>query len=174
LNEHKQAVLSFEKVSYFFNPFFNVYLNIKQKTLEHLNKNKKLRNEESHSLSFEDLESITLTADTTIQEQIQKLEKYLFLLPTIVTLAPFMGLLGTVWGILVSFAELQSSASLRETVLGGLATALSTTVAGLVIAIPAVIANNMLKNHIQEIHVKLQSTSLKIRDLIELQYKNIS
>ena len=123
-------------------------------------------------LRLEDLESITITADTAIQEQIQKLEKHSFLLSTIATLSPFMGLLGTVWGILISFSELQHATSLRETVLGGLSTALSTTVVGLIIAIPAIIFYNTLKNSIADLQMKLQSTALNVRDLIELQYKH--
>ena len=172
LTQHKKEVLSFEKTSTLFNPFFAVYLKIKQKTLDHLNKNKILNQTSNTSLSFEDLESITITADTSIQEQIQKLEKHSFLLSTIATLSPFMGLLGTVWGILISFSELQHATSLRETVLGGLSTALSTTVVGLIIAIPAIIFHNTLKNSIADLQMKLQSTALNIRDLIELQYKH--
>jgi biopolymer transport protein TolQ len=75
----------------------------------------------------------------------ENLERYLILLSTTVTISPFLGLLGTVWGIMSSFWGMASMHSANLTVVApGIAEALITTIAGLAAAIPAVIFYNML------------------------------
>ncbi len=77
--------------------------------------------------------------------EIERLEKHLILLATAVTIAPFLGLLGTVWGIMTSFWDMASMRSANLTVVApGIADALITTIAGLATAIPAVVFYNML------------------------------
>jgi biopolymer transport protein TolQ len=74
----------------------------------------------------------------------ENLERYLILLSTAVTISPFLGLLGTVWGIMSSFWGMASMQSANLTVVApGIAEALITTIAGLSTAIPAVIFYNM-------------------------------
>ena len=74
----------------------------------------------------------------------ENLERYLILLSTAVTISPFLGLLGTVWGIMSSFWDMSSMHSANLTVVApGIAEALITTIAGLATAIPAVIFYNM-------------------------------
>ena len=76
--------------------------------------------------------------------EIENLERYLILLSTAVTISPFLGLLGTVWGIMSSFWGMASMQSANLTVVApGIAEALITTIAGLATAIPAVIFYNM-------------------------------
>jgi biopolymer transport protein TolQ len=103
------------------------------------------------------------------------LEKDLFILSTSVTLAPFLGLLGTVWGILVTFSELQagSSAGSNTAIIGGLSTALSTTVLGLVIAIPALIAYNYLKNNLRMFTSDMEDFLHNLISTLELQYRKV-
>ncbi len=75
----------------------------------------------------------------------ENLERYLILLSTAVTISPFLGLLGTVWGIMSAFWDMSSLHSANLTVVApGIAEALITTIAGLAVAIPAVIFYNML------------------------------
>ena len=75
----------------------------------------------------------------------ESLERYLILLSTTVTISPFLGLLGTVWGIMSSFWGMASMQSANLTVVApGIAEALITTIAGLAAAIPAVIFYNMI------------------------------
>jgi len=75
----------------------------------------------------------------------ESLERYLIILSTTVTISPFLGLLGTVWGIMSSFWGMASMQSANLTVVApGIAEALITTIAGLGAAIPAVIFYNML------------------------------
>jgi len=76
--------------------------------------------------------------------ELENLERYLILLSTAVTISPFLGLLGTVWGIMSSFWGMASMQSANLTVVApGIAEALITTIAGLATAIPAVIFYNM-------------------------------
>lgn len=75
--------------------------------------------------------------------EIENLERYLILLSTAVTISPFLGLLGTVWGIMSSFWDMSTMHSANLTVVApGIAEALVTTIAGLATAIPAVIFYN--------------------------------
>ncbi len=77
--------------------------------------------------------------------EIENLERYLILLSTAVTISPFLGLLGTVWGIMSSFFDMSAMQSANLAVVApGIAEALVTTIAGLSTAIPAVIFYNML------------------------------
>jgi len=101
------------------------------------------------------------------------LEKNLFVLSTIVTLGPFLGLLGTVWGILLTFSELHSRgiSSSNAAMLAGLSMALATTVIGLVVAIPAVIGYNYIKNAGREYLREMEDFSQVLLSTLELQYR---
>jgi len=160
-------------------PYAEIFRELKQKTVEILNKNHyfsaKNENKEGAQvyLSPADLEVVETQVLTTISAQTKILEKNLFILATITTLAPFLGLLGTVWGILVTFSELHSGgvAGSNAAVLGGLSTALSTTVLGLIIAIPALISYNYLKNAIKNTSSDMEEFLYQLLSSVELQYR---
>src|SRR5690348_11007850 len=156
-------------------PFKEVFQTLQNKTLEVLNKNLYFSQKEQGKvhLSLADLSVIESTALITLSSQVKKLEKNLFVLATIVTLAPFLGLLGTVWGILMTFAELQTGASISSSsaILGGLSTALVTTVLGLVIAIPALISYNYLKTTIKDYASDMEDFLYEVLSTVELQYR---
>jgi biopolymer transport protein TolQ len=83
--------------------------------------------------------------DVTISRESEKLERRLGFLATVGTSAPFIGLFGTVWGIMNSFQSIaQSSSTNLSVVAPGIAEALFATALGLLAAIPAVIAYNKL------------------------------
>jgi len=86
-----------------------------------------------------------------------RLERYLPFLATVANVSPFLGLLGTVWGIITAFFEigLQGSASLAV-VAPGMAEALSTTAFGLGAAIPAVIAYNYFNSRLNGVERELE------------------
>lgn len=159
-------------------PFAQVFLSMKQKTLEILNKNHYFAEAEAQEtqqvyLSRGDLELVESYVLTTISAETKNLEKNLFVLSTIVTLAPFLGLLGTVWGILLTFGQLQGggTASSNTAIIGGLSTALATTVLGLVIAIPALIFHNYLRNAIKYFSTDMEDFLYRLLSTLELQYR---
>jgi biopolymer transport protein ExbB len=85
---------------------------------------------------------------TALKEKL-KLEKYLNILGTMGNIAPFIGLLGTVVGIIRAFNDLSVSGSGGPSVVAaGIAEALITTAAGLVVAIPSVVAYNYFQRRI--------------------------
>lgn len=88
--------------------------------------------------------------DNIYKRELKKLEKYVPVLSTITSVSPFLGLLGTVWGIMESFLEIKRTGSAHISVLApGIADALITTIAGLLVAIPSLIFYNYFINQIE-------------------------
>ena len=102
-----------------------------------------------------------------IEKQMSKIEKGFTFLATVGSTAPFIGLFGTVWGIMNSF---QSIAISRNTSLAivapGIAEALFATALGLLAAIPAVIAYNRFNNESKKYTEKLESFSKRFISII--------
>jgi len=102
-----------------------------------------------------------------IEKQLSKIEKGFNFLATVGSTAPFIGLFGTVWGIMNSF---QSIAISRNTSLAivapGIAEALFATALGLLAAIPAVIAYNRFNNESKKYSQKLESFSKRFISII--------
>lgn len=160
-------------------PLAQIFFSLKQKTHDILDKNLFFASQETKTgkpsayLSETDLELVESHVLTTISTLNKRLEKNVFVLSTIVTLAPFLGLLGTVWGILLTFSELQSGASVssNSAILAGLSTALVTTVLGLLIAIPALVAYNYLKNSLRTYSSDMEDFLYQLLSSLELQYR---
>lgn len=149
------------------NPFRVIYHNLKRTTLELLNKN------QSSFLSRADIDYVEGHLASAISGQVKLLEKNLFILSTVVSLAPFLGLLGTVWGILATFSEMTSQTAGNQSILSGLSLALATTVLGLVDAIPALIGYNYLKNTIQDFETDMGAFAHQALSSVELQYRKV-
>ena len=102
-----------------------------------------------------------------IEKQMEKIEKSYTFLATVGSTAPFIGLFGTVWGIMNSF---QSIAISRNTSLAivapGIAEALFATALGLLAAIPAVVAFNKFSSDSRKYSQKLESFSKKFISII--------
>jgi biopolymer transport protein TolQ len=103
-----------------------------------------------------------------VSEELAKLERNMNWLATTATVTPFIGLLGTVLGIIKAFLELttQGSTSLRA-VGPGIAQALVATAVGLFAAIPAAIAYNYFGNSIREIGARMDDFALEFLNLAE-------
>lgn len=164
------------------NPFQTVYSILKKTTLELLNKNRHFSRQvkegkggETPFLSPADIEFVEAHLLSGISSQTKYLEKNLFILATVVSLGPFLGLLGTVWGILTTFSDMTSQAggNSHQAVLGGLSLALATTVLGLVDAIPALIGYNYLKNAIRDFEMDMQGFAHEILSSVEMQYRKV-
>ena len=156
------------------NPFTRILAAISSKTSQIINKNHHFTDQKNTFLSQRDMQVIDEYSSMTIYQEVKNLTRDLFILSTVVSLAPFLGILGTVWGILISLGELQKGgAGSNSIVLGGLSTALATTVLGLVIAIPALIAYNYLKNAVTHIGSDMEGFSHSVLSQLELQYREV-
>ncbi len=103
-------------------------------------------------------ERVDKVMQVTISREMLSLEARLLFLATVGSVAPFVGLFGTVWGIMNSF---QSIAISRDTNLAvvapGIAEALFATALGLVAAIPAVVAYNRFSNQVGRFGSRMES-----------------
>ena len=112
-------------------------------------------------------ERLSSMLEVNIEKQIVKLEKGFTFLATVGSTAPFIGLFGTVWGIMNSF---QSIAISRNTSLAivapGIAEALFATALGLLAAIPAVVAYNKFNNDSKKYSQKLENFSKRFLSII--------
>jgi len=102
-------------------------------------------------------EDIRLLADAHIRREVYRWEKNLELLEIIARVSPLLGLLGTVLGMVEMFQTLNLGGSVNaEAVTGGIWKALFTTVAGLAVAIPVIIAHGILLGRINKEEEKLE------------------
>ena len=106
-----------------------------------------------------------------VSEEIARLERNMNWLATVATITPFIGLFGTVWGIIDAFNALGTvgSASLRA-VAPGIADALVATALGLAAAIPAAIFYNYFGNVLKEMGARMEDFSLEFLNLAEASY----
>ncbi len=100
--------------------------------------------------------------------EIARLEKMMFFLATTGSVSPFIGLFGTVWGIMISFERIGvlRSASL-QTVAPGIAEALVATAVGLFAAVPAVIGYNFFLGRIKDLIAEMEDFSLEFLSIAE-------
>ncbi len=112
-------------------------------------------------------ERMSRMLEINIEQEMEKIEKNYTFLATVGSTAPFIGLFGTVWGIMNSF---QSIAISRNTSLAivapGIAEALFATALGLLAAIPAVVAFNKFNNDSKKYSQKLESFSKRLLSII--------
>ena len=107
-----------------------------------------------HSLS----ERIDRVMQITLNRELEQLERYMTFLASVGSTAPFVGLFGTVWGIMNSFAAIAISKNTSLAVVApGIAEALFATALGLVAAIPAVVAYNKLSTDINRYAGRLEA-----------------
>lgn len=98
---------------------------------------------------------------------IHQLERYLSTLSVIANIAPLMGLLGTVLGMIQVFNAIMLQGTGNTGVLaGGISVALYTTVAGLVVAIPATIAHKYFQRRVDAIVVTFEEEAVKLVDAL--------
>lgn len=91
------------------------------------------------------------------------LERYLNTLGTVASVAPLLGLLGTVTGIIRAFSVLEAGVVTQPDVLsGGISEALVTTAAGLLVAIPALIAHRGLRGRIDALVIEMEKQALAL------------
>ena len=97
----------------------------------------------------------------------EKMDLRVSLLATIGSITPFIGLFGTVWGIIDAFSGLSQGGGSIEAVAPGIAEALVATAVGLAAAIPAVVFYNLFNNHISRINSQMETFSQEFLNLVE-------
>ncbi|HEV7968466.1 MAG TPA: MotA/TolQ/ExbB proton channel family protein [Candidatus Acidoferrales bacterium] len=117
------------------------------------------------------LNAVTVTMQLAAADEVRKVESYMPWLATTGSVTPFIGLFGTVWGVMDAFTGLGTAgaASLRA-VAPGIAEALITTAAGLFTAVPAVIAYNHFLHSIRDLSSRMDSFALEVSAVVEKVY----
>ena len=110
---------------------------------------------------------IAYAMDAALNRELDQLERYLGFLATVGATAPFVGLFGTVWGIMNSFQSIAASKDTSLAVVApGIAEALFATALGLVAAIPAVVAYNKLSSDLDRYAGRLEAFGTEFRALL--------
>ncbi len=113
---------------------------------------------------------LRIVLDTTVAAESEKLDRSLSLLATVGSAAPFVGLFGTVWGIMNAFTSIAAEKSTSLSVVApGIAEALFATALGLLAAIPAVIAYNKLSGDSGRLIGRLEAFADRVSVLLSRQ-----
>jgi biopolymer transport protein ExbB len=113
--------------------------------------------EGNHPLSEETLEAIKATLDAAQIEEVQALDKGVVLLTISIAGGPFIGLLGTVLGVMITFASIALAGDVNVNAIApGIAAALLATVTGLAVAIPALFGYNYISTQNSDVVAKTQ------------------
>ena len=102
------------------------------------------------------------TYDLSLLSSAHEMEKYLTLLGVIGLIAPLLGILGTIVGMIEVFNSLTSRAVDPSVLSSGISTALITTAFGLIVAIPALVAHRLFYRRVDSLLIYLDKTSRKI------------
>ena len=107
-----------------------------------------------------------------LARQTLRYESSMIVLASVVSGAPFMGLFGTVWGIMEAFSavSVMQTASI-QTLAPGVSAALLTTIAGLVVAIPSLFGYNILLGNVRTMITEMENYASNLADRIELEAK---
>lgn len=112
---------------------------------------------ESAYLTPQSIEAIRASLDSSLVQESQQLNKSMVMLTIAISGGPFIGLLGTVVGVMTTFAAIAASGDVNvNSIAPGIAAALVATVAGLIVAIPALFGYNYLITRIKDITAEMQ------------------
>jgi biopolymer transport protein TolQ len=122
-------------------------------------------------VSLKGMEHVKRSLETSVAQESLKLESGLILLAIAVSGAPFLGLLGTVWGVMSTFGHIAKEGSASMTAMApGVAAALITTVAGLLVAIPSMFGYNWLVHNLRVLTVELDNFAQDLASKMETEY----
>jgi biopolymer transport protein TolQ len=122
-------------------------------------------------LSLKSMEHVKRSLENTVAQESLKLESGLILLAIAVSGAPFLGLLGTVWGVMSTFGHIaQQGSATMAAMAPGVAAALITTVAGLLVAIPSMFGYNWLVHTLRVLTVELDNFAQDLVSKMETEY----
>ncbi|MGI4941943.1 MAG: protein TolQ [Janthinobacterium lividum] len=110
------------------------------------------------------------TVAVTVQREMDRMERWMVFLASVGSTAPFIGLFGTVWGIMRSFSAIASSRNTNLSVVApGIAEALFATAIGLVAAIPAVLAYNKLSTDLSRFASRMEGFGSEFAGILSRQ-----
>ncbi|MDZ8118907.1 MotA/TolQ/ExbB proton channel family protein [Pontiella agarivorans] len=122
-------------------------------------------------LTLNQLETIRSVVDRHVADEALKLEEQMGMLATAVSAAPFLGLLGTVWGVMDAFSGMAISGSAAlSAVAPGISGALLTTIVGLIVALPSMVGYNLLSAQIRRISVQMDNFAQEFTSEIQNMY----
>lgn len=123
--------------------------------------------EEEISTELGSMETVQRTLRQVSESEVTRLERMLIFLATVASAAPFVGLFGTVWGIMDSFRQIGAAGSASLAVVApGISEALIATATGLAAAIPAVVAYNYLNNAIKVLSTEMDAFSSEFLNIV--------
>jgi biopolymer transport protein TolQ len=115
-------------------------------------------------------ERIDRSITVTVQREMDRLERWMIFLASVGATAPFIGLFGTVWGIMHSFSAIAAMHNTNLAVVApGIAEALFATAIGLVAAIPAVLAYNKISNDLSRFAARLEGFGVEFSAILSRQ-----
>jgi len=159
------------KKAHSFNDIINIGKEYKNcfggKFLAHNLGDLKILLEKKQQLNIQDFEHLELLAAQSVEQIIMEGEVYLPVLGTSAAVSPLVGLFGTVWGLIHAFVNISQEKSADIAVVApGIAEALMTTLAGLIVAIPAMIAFHYFSNQLRKIEQQLDHISDRFLNLL--------
>ena len=121
------------------------------------------------TVSGQQFDQVQVRVERVVDDEIMSMEQRLGLLGSIVSAAPFLGLLGTVWGVMVSFCGMavEGKADINA-IAPGVSGALLTTVVGLLVAIPALIGFNLLTSKIKSLTIEMDNASDQLLSVLKV------
>ena len=123
------------------------------------------------SISLKNMEHVKRAIENVVAQESLKLESGLILLAIAVSGAPFIGLLGTVWGVMSTFAGVaQQGSATMAAMAPGVAAALITTVGGLLVAIPSMFGYNYLVHNLRAFTVGLDNFAQELVSKMEMEF----
>ncbi|MCC6717507.1 MAG: protein TolQ [Acetobacteraceae bacterium] len=115
-------------------------------------------------------ERVERAMNVTIQREMEAMEKWMIFLASVGSTAPFIGLFGTVWGIMNSFSAIAQMQNTNLAVVApGIAEALFATAMGLIAAIPAVLAYNKISTDLARLAARLEGFAVEFGAILSRQ-----
>jgi len=115
------------------------------------------------ALSEPDYIRIRAVMETTVDNEVLRLESRLNILATLVSIAPFLGLFGTVWGVMMAFCAMAVVGKVDiNSIAPGISGALLTTVVGLIVAMPALLGYNLLLSLTRQLSIRLDNYAAEL------------
>lgn len=124
-------------------------------------------------LTPQQMEVVNSAMERAVGETALRLESRMILLATAVSGAPFLGLLGTVWGVMDTFGGIAAAGKASLAAMApGVAGALVTTVMGLLVAIPSMFGYNFLVTNIRALVVQMENFAAELSSELNHRYVN--